>query len=226
MKKFLLLAAALLAMGANAQNVIYENSFESDEDLQTLGLIDLDGDGTSWTFFNGAADYAHSGEGIAVSWSYYNNQGAVDADNWLLLPELALGPGAKFEFFCKAMDADFPDNFSVVLTENPEFTTTDDFVTLYSGVCPADYGEGIQIDLSNYEGKTVILGIRHADYDKYWMLLDDLKVTDNSTSVAISDVRVDAEQSNVWYDLQGHKYNEKPAAAGLYINNGKKVLVK
>lgn len=32
--------------------------------------------------------------------------------------------------------------------------------------------------------------------------------------------------SNVWYDLQGRRYNSKPAKAGIYMNNGKKMIVK
>lgn len=32
--------------------------------------------------------------------------------------------------------------------------------------------------------------------------------------------------SNVWYDLQGRSYNGKPAKAGIYMNNGKKMIVK
>ncbi len=32
--------------------------------------------------------------------------------------------------------------------------------------------------------------------------------------------------SNTWYNLQGQKFNGKPAAPGIYINGGKKVVVK
>ena len=41
---------------------------------------------------------------------------------------------------------------------------------------------------------------------------------------------VDSEQltvdnSNVWYDLNGRKLNSQPKK-GIYINNGKKIVVK
>ncbi len=41
----------------------------------------------------------------------------------------------------------------------------------------------------------------------------------------IDTVGVDAK-SNEWYNLNGQKLNGKPAAAGIYINGGKKVIVK
>ena len=30
----------------------------------------------------------------------------------------------------------------------------------------------------------------------------------------------------VWYDLQGRKYIEKPTQHGIYILNGKKIMIK
>ena len=48
-------------------------------------------------------------------------------------------------------------------------------------------------------------------------------ITKNPT--AISTVGVDAK-SNAWYNLQGQKLNGKPSAAGIYINGGKKVVIK
>ncbi len=29
-----------------------------------------------------------------------------------------------------------------------------------------------------------------------------------------------------WYDLQGHKLNGKPTNSGIYVNNGKKIVIK
>ena len=31
---------------------------------------------------------------------------------------------------------------------------------------------------------------------------------------------------NVWYDLQGRKIHQKPTQKGLYIHNGKKIIIK
>ena len=43
---------------------------------------------------------------------------------------------------------------------------------------------------------------------------------------AINTVGVDTKADNAYYNLQGVKYNSKPTAAGIYIHNGKKVIIK
>ena len=37
---------------------------------------------------------------------------------------------------------------------------------------------------------------------------------------------INDENDNVWYDLNGHKLAGKPALKGIYINNGKKTIIK
>lgn len=46
-----------------------------------------------------------------------------------------------------------------------------------------------------------------------------------SPSTAIETISATAA-SNTWYNLQGVKFNGKPAAPGIYINGGKKVIIK
>ncbi len=43
---------------------------------------------------------------------------------------------------------------------------------------------------------------------------------------AINTVGVDTKADNAYYNLQGVKFNSKPNAAGIYIHNGKKVIIK
>ena len=43
---------------------------------------------------------------------------------------------------------------------------------------------------------------------------------------AINTVGVDAKADNAYYNLQGVKFNSMPSAAGIYIHNGKKVIIK
>ncbi|MBR5638959.1 MAG: hypothetical protein IKW83_04260 [Muribaculaceae bacterium] len=51
-----------------------------------------------------------------------------------------------------------------------------------------------------------------------------LKVT-KAEETGISNITVDS-QSNEWYNLNGQKFNGKPVVPGIYINNGKKVVIK
>ena len=43
---------------------------------------------------------------------------------------------------------------------------------------------------------------------------------------AINTVGVDTKADNAYYNLQGVKFNSMPSAAGIYIHNGKKVIIK
>ena len=65
----------------------------------------------------------------------------------------------------------------------------------------------------------------------YWDTSDLLKptgilrVTDVETGIVwISDD--ESKKSNVWYTLDGRKLSSKPTVKGLYINNGKKIIIK
>ena len=51
---------------------------------------------------------------------------------------------------------------------------------------------------------------------------------DNGNMTAIKDVRgkVENVRNQVWYDLSGRKLNGTPSKKGLYIINGKKVVIK
>lgn len=52
----------------------------------------------------------------------------------------------------------------------------------------------------------------------------DLVIGDNATTIR-TNVEVDAKGGCKWYNLQGQRINQ-PTEKGLYINNGKKVIVK
>ena len=56
------------------------------------------------------------------------------------------------------------------------------------------------------------------------MLLLDLNKGGIVTNVA--NVNASTNSQDVWYDMFGRKYTTKPTAAGLYIHNGKKEVVK
>lgn len=54
---------------------------------------------------------------------------------------------------------------------------------------------------------------------------DKINVTLGGVSTGIKGIAADNEDHGAWYTLDGVKVNEKPTAKGLYIHNGKKVIV-
>ena len=47
-------------------------------------------------------------------------------------------------------------------------------------------------------------------------------------ATAVNSIESDepAAESNLWFDLIGRSYNAKPTAPGIYINSGKKYIIK
>ena len=81
------------------------------------------------------------------------------------------------------------------------------------------------VDGSNFrmeEGGTYNLEILESQLDKASSYA--LRVT-KSQPEAIETVATD-KQDNTWYNLQGVKFNGMPSVPGIYINGGKKVIIR
>ena len=51
-------------------------------------------------------------------------------------------------------------------------------------------------------------------------------VTDQ-ISTGVNVLTVDKQKaSTIWYDLQGRRYNQRPTLPGVYINGGKKIMIR
>ena len=232
MRKILLLCAAATAMmTASAQQVLLEEEFDNGKIPETWLNVDADGDGHKW----GATDDPHWGghkgtDGCAYSESY--NMGTdepLHPDNWLITPQITLSGNCTLTYFVASHDKySSAEHYGVFLSETG--TQTTDFTeTLIDDTLPDGTDEYHEktIDLSAYAGKAVYLAFRHYNISDMSILkLDGVKVESSGQPGAVSDIAVTEPESNVWYDLQGRKFEQKPEAAGIYISNGKKVVVR
>ena len=57
------------------------------------------------------------------------------------------------------------------------------------------------------------------------LYIDNVYFYKEKEATGITEV-VAGQTDNVWYDLMGSRYNGKPSTAGIYVNNGKKVVIK
>ena len=230
MRKILLLCAAAAAMmTASAQQVLLEEEFDNGKIPETWLNVDADGDGYKWdaagTIFVGHKDT----DGCAYSQSFVHNVGALHPDNWLITPQITLSGHCTLTYFVAGQDKDnTAEHYGVFLSETG--TQTTDFTeTLIDETLPysTDVYHEKTIDLSAYAGKAVYLAFRHYNIsDMFVLKLDGVKVESSGQPTAVSDIAVAESESNVWYDLQGRKFEQKPEAAGIYISNGKKVVVR
>jgi hypothetical protein len=61
------------------------------------------------------------------------------------------------------------------------------------------------------------------DYGKCFQWLDESGSTD---IIAVKDQMADWRINDGWYTLDGRKLNARPTQKGIYINKGKKVVIK
>lgn len=158
---------------------IFFDDFESG-DLSAKGwTIYTEGEAKSengWMYYH-TNNYAHAGTGVAISQSYYNGEPsqALDADNWLVTPQLDLKGTLKF--WEEAYAPGYPDQFEVLLSttgnEIADFTT----VLRPMQASSADWNE-VVIDLSAYEGQQGYIAIHHKDKDNFWLAIDDFGLYD------------------------------------------------
>ena len=59
-------------------------------------------------------------------------------------------------------------------------------------------------------------------WGRSWGIIDDL----NSSASAIEKVTANRSEKDVWYTLRGMKINGVPTIPGIYIHNGKKVMIR
>lgn len=86
-------------------------------------------------------------------------------------------------------------------------------------------GSGNQqtIDVYDLKKDTYIEISNEKDSQKHYTIKD---VTD-LMSTGINIQTVDKQNlSTIWYDLQGRRYNQRPTLPGVYINGGKKIMIR
>ena len=76
----------------------------------------------------------------------------------------------------------------------------------------------------NYLDKDTYIEITTAKDGKGHYIVKD--VTDQ-ISTGVNVLTVDKQKASaVWYDLQGRRYNQRPTLPGVYINGGKKIMIR
>lgn len=105
---------------------------------------------------------------------------------------------------------------------NPYYPTAGDKSTLFIGEENTLYfpEEGSNITIGAFRAYFVLDLPTESSNIKSFVLNFDEETT------SIKQVNNVAGNASAWYTLDGRRMNEKPATAGLYINNGKKVVIK
>lgn len=139
--------------------------------------IDRDGDGNFW--FNGAEAEleAHNGTGSFVSASYINNVGALNPDNWLITPAIAIpAEGAHMNWYVAAQDPSYAAEYYQVMVSTSSAVSDFSTVAFSETLASGDWEERY-VDLSNYAGQTIYIAFVHMNTsDEYMMKIDDINI--------------------------------------------------
>lgn len=203
MKKITLLASIFLALGMSAQNVIYEEDFESYEVGDNVGedtdippgftSYDVDGDGFNWGLSNPVnfwqememvytSNFIMSASYITDGDAGNGNQGAVDANNILVFPLISIpedATGVELSYYVGGGTSPnfFNETYYVTVTTSNDQQTILDASPIFSETLPTPEGRTLTISLDDYIGQDVYIAFRHQTYDQWMLGLDDIKVT-------------------------------------------------
>ena len=166
----------------------YVQDFEQADVYDCWTFVDYDGDGFNWST-DYLRDYQdeetglfsghNNSHGMAGSASWNNSVGALDPDNWMILPAMAIpSSGAyKLSWYAKGQDPDYAGEYYSVYVATS--TAVNAFLAtspLYSGYTTGDWEEKT-VDLASYAGQTIYVAFRHYNVsDMFYLDIDDISV--------------------------------------------------
>ena len=153
----------------------FEETQNSDNSLQNgWTSIDADGDGYTWYHLNTSGAYnCHSGTGHLTSASYFGE--ALSPDNWLVSPEVVLN--GQLSFWANGQDPSYAkEHFAAYVTVGDP-NDLSGYVALSDVIEATGTCTEYTFDLSEYEGQTGHIAIRHFDcYDMFRLNIDDVAI--------------------------------------------------
>lgn len=93
----------------------------------------------------------------------------------------------------------------------------------------------VSLVLNAGKDKPQTIDINYLDKDTYIEITTDkdgkghyfVKDVTDQISTGVNVLTVDKQKASaVWYDLQGRRYNQRPTLPGVYINGGKKIMIR
>ena len=167
----------------NAKSEMLTWDFEEEAQFNQFTLIDNDGDGYNWQYFNyegetGSHMTPHQGYGNISSASYVNSETgsggtALHPDNWIISPQVELKGALKF--WAAGQDANYAAEVFAVYACVGTPSGIDSFVKISDDItATGDYTE-YEFSLNQFEGQTGCFAIRHYNVtDMFWLNVDDI----------------------------------------------------
>lgn len=156
----------------------FENDFVEGR-LLNWNTIDADGDSYNWMLSPIGEGYGRNGsDGVVMSYSYSNYAGALNPDNYLVSPQLAITANNHYvTFYGSALDEQYPaDHFGLAVSATG---MPGSFTMLQEWTMTAKQGgwHEYSVDLASYVGQEIYIAIRHFNsQDNFCLCIDDVFV--------------------------------------------------
>ena len=163
----------------------WTESFESGWDCWTT--IDADGDGNYWGRTNNLP--AHDGSYTLYSYSYDpNNNLAIDAENYLISPQITLPATGNYQltFYARCANSSYPDSLWVKMSTTGNTNINAFNTTLMTKTVIAATYQQYTVNLAGHNGQSFYLAFVHDTYDGYVVLLDNISIVNASVSYTIT----------------------------------------
>ena len=157
----------------------------ADSTLSDLTLIDANNDGFNFKVY----PFGGYGSGYCLksdSWMA-GGYGALNPDNFLVLPRVTATENTEFSFMLRDADmpgiAPDPEHFGVAVSTNGN-TNAADFIMVQEWNSTGSYTE-YSVNLAAYAGQQVYVALRHFNTtgETYYIYVDDIRITGVEASI-------------------------------------------
>ena len=204
----------------NAQNQPFEGGEQDDEDFPYQTGFD-EATGTLRLYFTPQNSLTHimPGEPYLIKWD--NTSGIIESPTF---SNVTIDISSDDANVSKTVTSQLDGKVSFVGTYDPiSFTSVNRSVLFMGGGSNLYYPDGTApTTIGPFRAYFQLNGISAGNISATRLFFGD--GDDTQGIVSMEDVR--GKMSDVWYDLNGRKLSGTPTCAGLYIVNGKKVIIK
>ena len=205
--------------------VVFKDGFEGNLSQWTIYTEgEKRGNNNGWYTINSSSELsinAHDGSKVVSAWSkyssgswFYTQTYNLDADNWLITPQVTMGKTLTFWVHTKSGS---PDKYEVLLSTTGKAIA--DFTTTLKALASAPSNNNwnkVEIDLSEYTGQVGYIAIHHKCKGYSYLLIDDFEISTDAVeagewqTATVSDSNIELKDLTpvTTYEVQVQSFEE------------------
>lgn len=192
----------------------YQGSEEDDNDMTNQYLTNprFDSGIDGWTNTNGTAQWKQNTWGVLSNYCEFAWTGSAIINQEVVQTPTLLAGTYKLSVNC-ASDKGSTGIYLIAGDKSTEMVGTGDIGSF-------------SVEFTVTTESSVKLGLRLQSTTATWVNFDNFRLEKTATSGIVSPLTSNLSPLTVWYSIDGRKLTGKPTTRGIYINNGKKVVIK